>query len=213
MKHIFTAAAFSIALGGCASIFSGTTTDVAIRTTPGAKYTVTNAHGSSVASGVVGDDAVARFNLVRGAGYFSPHAYKVKFSKDGHKPTTVPIDPSLNPLYFGNILIASFIGMVIVDPLTGAMYRMIPGTEVAELEPNGEDPEASRRTDQIIQRAKTYQVSRNEYSAREVAQAAKCRPVANPQIIKTENRGETLIFSCENGNSFAVDCNSLTGCR
>lgn len=43
MKTGFVIAAMALAPSGCASIFSGTTQEVGIRTTPGAKFTVTNA--------------------------------------------------------------------------------------------------------------------------------------------------------------------------
>ena len=45
--------------------------------------------------------------------------------KRGNKVVgTHSVTAGLNGWYFGNILIGGLVGMLIVDPLTGAMYRM-----------------------------------------------------------------------------------------
>lgn len=139
MQRSITLGLAALALSGCASIFSGMTQDVAIRTTPGAKFVVTNSFGNQVASGNAGESAVAKMNLVRGAGYFSPHAYKVNLSKPGYQSATVDINPGMNGWYFANIVLGGVVGMVIVDPLTGAMYRMVPSRDEALLVPNDKE--------------------------------------------------------------------------
>ncbi len=134
-KTLVTIIAAAI-LPGCATIFSGTTQDVAIKTTPGANYKVTNTYGETVAEGVSPGTATIK----RGASYFSPHAYTVKMTKDGYSEKTVPLDPSLNGWYFANIILGGFLGMIIVDPLTGGMYRFLPAEVTASLDEKTEKP-------------------------------------------------------------------------
>jgi hypothetical protein len=63
--------------------------------------------------------------LPAGTNYFQPERYTVHYSKKGYLPTFQTIDTSLNPWYFGNIIFGGIIvGMVIVDPLTGAMWSL-----------------------------------------------------------------------------------------
>lgn len=213
MKKNVAASIACLALTGCASIFSGTTTNVEIRSTPGATYKVTNTYGSQVASGVIGDDSTASINLTRGAGYFSPHAYKVNLSKPGYRPSTVPVDPTLNPLYFGNILFGGFVGMIIVDPLTGAMFRMLPGREDAQLEPSGENVAGIEGQEAVIKQANSFPVSRNDYAARERARMQKCTPLANPEVVNGKEGEELLTFQCSNNTILTITCNTGTGCR
>ena len=210
MKNKLFAAVFCASLTGCASIFSGTTTDISIRTTPGASYTVTNGYGNQVVSGVVGEDAEARVNLMRGAGYFKPHSYKMRLSKPGYKPATLSIDPGMNGWYFANLAIGGFVGMVIVDPLTGGMWRMIPTTDVLTLEPTGEDVAKIEQRSAYIKAANNYPISKHEYTAIQSIKPLGCKPVATPELFVSANQ-ETMIFQCEDSRKVAVNC-SIEGC-
>jgi hypothetical protein len=213
MKHALSAGLVAVMLAGCASIFSGTTQEVAIRTTPGTKYTVRNYSGQQVAVGLVGEDSTARFDLQRGVKYFSPHAYQVSLSQRGYRPTAVNIDPGINPWYFGNILLGGLIGMVIVDPLTGAMYRMVPRTDEAMLIPTGEDIEALDREDAVLHRTRGYPVSRHDYTARQVLKATTCAPLGNALVERLNSPAEQLTFECRDGRKQVIACNSGVGCR
>ena len=136
---------------GCATIFSGTTQDVAIRTTPGATYHITNSTGQQVASG----NSAGKHSLARGTGYFSPHAYKVRINKAGYQERVLDIDPGLNPWYIGNILLGGIVGMLIVDPITGAMFSLSPNDIDAPLQalPDGAPSAAKPAPDRQIGRA------------------------------------------------------------
>jgi hypothetical protein len=48
----------------------------------------------------------------------------VKFQLNGYEEKTVPIHSTLNGWYFGNILIGGVIGLLIIDPATGAMWKI-----------------------------------------------------------------------------------------
>ena len=148
--------AICMALSGCATIFSGTTQDLSVKTTPGAKYTVTNTYGSQVSTGTVGGDGVAAVNLVRGHGYFSPHAYKMRISKEGHIPAMVDIQPGMNGWYFANLAIGGILGMLVIDPITGAMYTMTPSPNEAILKPDSNDYKTENSRQKVIMAARNY---------------------------------------------------------
>lgn len=209
MKTRFVIAVTAIALSGCASIFSGTTQEVGIRTTPGANFTVTNSYGSQVASG----ESPAAVNLTRGASYFSPHSYKVKMSKPGYKSKTVDVVPGMNPWYFGNILLGGFVGMVIVDPLTGAMFKLYPRDIDIQLEPTGEDGGAVRQDETNLQKTRLSPTSRNDYTARQKAHELNCVPMGDPTVDGLNTAKEIITFACRDGRQLTLQCQSGEGCR
>lgn len=59
-------------------------------------------------------------------GYFKSQNYRLDFQLDGHTPVSTHLESSVSGWYFGNILFGGIIGMLIVDPLTGAMYNLSP---------------------------------------------------------------------------------------
>lgn len=62
--------------------------------------------------------------LKSGSGFFGKESYIVTISQQGYETKKVNIECNLNGWYFGNLLIGGVIGMLIVDPATGAMYRL-----------------------------------------------------------------------------------------
>jgi hypothetical protein len=46
----------------------------------------------------------------------------VEYTTPSGEKTTLGLEPTIDGWYFGNILFGGLIGMLIVDPLTGAMY-------------------------------------------------------------------------------------------
>ncbi len=112
-----------LVITGCASIFSGGPKKVTINTTPpGAKVTIYDKTGKLVTS----QQSPAVVPLDRSTGYFSGQEYRIVIEKPGYKPTEVHVRATVNGWYFGNILFGGLIGMVIVDPLTGAMFTLSP---------------------------------------------------------------------------------------
>jgi hypothetical protein len=59
-------------------------------------------------------------------GYFKSENYRLVFQMKGYATVESRIDSSLSGWYFGNLLFGGLIGMIIVDPLTGAMYNLEP---------------------------------------------------------------------------------------
>ena len=50
--------------------------------------------------------------------------YIVTIKMDGYDDKIVPISCELNGWYWGNILLGGLIGMLVVDPSTGAMFKL-----------------------------------------------------------------------------------------
>ncbi len=57
-------------------------------------------------------------------GFFQPAKYQVEFTKNGAPTQTIPLTSDIDGWYFGNILFGGLIGMLIVDPATGAMWKL-----------------------------------------------------------------------------------------
>jgi len=47
---------------------------------------------------------------------------------DGYDEKVIPVEFAFNGWYIGNIVFGGLIGLLIVDPLTGAMYRLDMGS-------------------------------------------------------------------------------------
>lgn len=105
----------------CASIVSKSSYPVFIESTPiGAKISITDKKGMEVYSG----NTPTTIKLKASNGFFSRARYQVKFEEPGYDSRTIPIEYKLDGWYFGNILFGGLIGMLIVDPATGAMFKL-----------------------------------------------------------------------------------------
>jgi hypothetical protein len=91
---------------------------------------ITNRSGKVVHSG----STPLTVTLKKGAGYFKPENYVLRFTKDGYQPRELNIRGSVSGWYFGNILFGGLIGMLAVDPATGAMFKLQPESIDAALE-------------------------------------------------------------------------------
>ena len=106
---------------GCASIVSKSQYPVTINSSPeGATVTVKNKHGVEIHKATT----PATISLSAGAGFFSPASYSFEFQKVGYFPGSTSISAGLDGWYIGNILFGGLIGMLIVDPATGAMWKL-----------------------------------------------------------------------------------------
>jgi hypothetical protein len=110
-----------LSLAGCASIVSKSSWPFSVDTSPsGAKVVITNKSGQEIFSG----RTPAAMKLASGAGFFSKEAYVVTLSMDNFETKKINIDCKLNGWYIGNIAVGGIIGFLIVDPATGAMYKL-----------------------------------------------------------------------------------------
>jgi hypothetical protein len=113
---------------GCASIVSNKVYPVQIASDPsGARFTVSNRNGLEVQSGTTPQV----INLEASSGYFKGETYKIVLTKDGFDDKIYTVTSSVDGWYWGNILIGGLIGMLIVDPITGAMYKLPERVDVS----------------------------------------------------------------------------------
>lgn len=106
---------------GCASIVSHTRWPLAVSSVPvGATISISSRDGKEVYSGTTPAAVVLR----SGASFFKRETYTLKFTKPGFDTKTTTLTPSVNGWYFGNLVFGGLIGMLIIDPATGAMYRI-----------------------------------------------------------------------------------------
>lgn len=106
---------------GCATIVGKSEYPVVFDTEPsGARIVVTDRDGHLMYKG----ESPVTLTLSSSAGYFRAASYDVKASKDGFEPGTGLLTANVDPYYFCNIFFGGLIGMLIVDPATGAMYRL-----------------------------------------------------------------------------------------
>lgn len=105
----------------CASIVSRSKWPLTINTNPnGAIILITDKTGKTVYNGV----SPITVDLKSGAGFFSMQKYTVKISMAGYTEKVIPVSCNLNGWYLGNIIFGGLIGILIVDPATGAMYKL-----------------------------------------------------------------------------------------
>lgn len=138
---LFALCALAFSLTSCATIFTATKYPVSFTTDPeGASITIVNRAGKVVFEGLT--PTVVK--LKSSAGYMKKEEYTITFTKDGYVQKTVNISAELDGWYIGNILLGGIPGMLIIDPLSGAMYKiadedqdvretLAPDTQVATL--------------------------------------------------------------------------------
>ena len=67
--------------------------------------------------------------------YFQGQQYRVVFEMPGYQPAEVQLQSRISGWYFANIAFGGLIGMVAVDPNTGAMYNLWPNKVDQTLQP------------------------------------------------------------------------------
>ncbi|MBX3640455.1 MAG: PEGA domain-containing protein [Nitrosomonas sp.] len=112
-------------LTGCATIMSTDSHNLPVRSSPNdAAITITDETGAEVYSGKTPTTVVLKKS---NGNYFGKKSYKVVISKPGYSTQTIPITASANGWYmFGNLVFGGLIGYLIVDPLSGNMYKLSP---------------------------------------------------------------------------------------
>ena len=114
----------SILLSGCASIVAKNDQVVTISTEPdGADVIIKNSKGRVVHKAL----SPTNVTLLTSDGYFSGETYSVSLRKNGYWGKDLVINSTPRGWYlFGNIAFGGLVGWFIVDPVTGAMYKLKP---------------------------------------------------------------------------------------
>ncbi|MCK0203765.1 PEGA domain-containing protein [Ornithobacterium rhinotracheale] len=115
----------------CATIVSKSNYPLTIISEPSdATVTIKDKKDTEVFSG----RTPATVQLNASSGFFGKGRYQIKIEKKGFDTKVIPVEAKLDGWYFGNILFGGFIGMLIVDPATGAMYKLDKEPIVVKLE-------------------------------------------------------------------------------
>lgn len=125
LKHICLMAMLSVctAVSGCATIVHSGPRAVPIASSPpGAKVSIYDRSNRLVMMNTT--PFVAQLPIK--SGYFKSQSYRLDFELPGHTPVSAQLNSSVSGWYFANLLFGGVIGMLIVDPLTGAMFNLTP---------------------------------------------------------------------------------------
>jgi hypothetical protein len=137
-----------VALASCATIVSKTSYPVNITSNPsGCRVVVKKADGSVVHQGTT----PATVTLSSRGGYFKPAKYTLEFSKPGLPSQNLALTAEMNGWYMGNILIGGLVGMLVVDPASGAMWSL-PDNVNANLTPLASVSDGNGKTVAIVDR-------------------------------------------------------------
>ena len=134
-RSIIAMLAGCMVCAGCASIVSKSTYPIRISSNEDNTTVTITQNGSAVQ--VLSTPGTAY--LAAGNGYFSPSEYMLEFKKDGFESEVRYCRASLDPWYVGNILFGGLIGMLLVDPMTGAMWRFSEASIYTEMRETSDD--------------------------------------------------------------------------
>jgi hypothetical protein len=110
-------------LDGCATIVHGGPRSIPVSSNPpGAKVSIYDRSNTLVVTNTT--PFVAK--LPTKYAYFQGQSYRLVFELPGHAPAEIALQPRLSGWYFGNLVLGGLLGMVVIDPLTGAMYDLTP---------------------------------------------------------------------------------------
>jgi len=111
-----------IPLVGCASLVSNDPEMVTISSNP--PQADLNICNERTGQCIVTGKTPYTLSLETSQGFFKPAHYSIKCNKIGYNEVTQPLHADLDEWYFGNILFGGLLGMLIVDPATGAMWEI-----------------------------------------------------------------------------------------
>ncbi len=110
-----------VSLASCATVASESRYPVKITSNPDkAKITITDTNNRVVYQG----KTPAVVTLEASNGFFQKASYTIRFEKEGFDDSIYMLTSTLDDWYWGNVLIGGVLGMVIIDPLTGAMWEL-----------------------------------------------------------------------------------------
>lgn len=116
MNKLFFVSLLILLLVGCAYIIDKDVQDIGINSAPtGAKVVITTTGGVIMFEGTTPASA----NLKK------KYEYIVTVSMEGYQDKTMRLDQAINPIVIGNLLCGGIPGLI-VDAMTGAMYKLEP---------------------------------------------------------------------------------------
>ena len=117
------ALAASSVLAGCATIVHSGPRSISIASTPpGARVSIYDRSNALVQQNTTPFIA----QLPTRYGYFKGQTYRLVFELPAHQTTEVTLKSTVSGWYAGNLIFGGLIGMLVIDPLSGAMYNLTP---------------------------------------------------------------------------------------
>lgn len=143
-----------LALTGCASIVGKNIYPLTINSYPSeATIVVTDEAGRQMYRG----RTPTTVTLASGEAYFHAKRYTITFSREGYQDQVAEVRATLSGWYFGNIVFGGLIGLLIVDPITGNMWKL-PTDVTATLA----ERVASNPNERILRIASLQQIPESE---------------------------------------------------
>lgn len=119
LRLFITALAF-VFFNSCASIFSKGTYPLVVSTDPAeAEIVISTPDGQEIYTG----QSPATVELEASAGFLKKATYEVTIKKHGYAEQKIPLTYKIDGWYWGNLLLGGVVGMLIIDPATGAMFK------------------------------------------------------------------------------------------
>ncbi|HEY7643155.1 MAG TPA: hypothetical protein VH814_25730 [Steroidobacteraceae bacterium] len=116
----------SLMAGGCASIVHNGNRDISINTDPPGATASIRKSGGGMNEVVTVQKTPCVVSLDPRKGYFKGQSYTLRLEMQGYQPTEVELTPKMSGWYWGNLVFGGLIGMLAVDPATGAMWNIQP---------------------------------------------------------------------------------------
>lgn len=111
----------TLLLCGCASIVSSRNYPVTLETFPPGKEVVVKDDAGKI---LYKGGTPMTVTLPASDGFFSGAEYSVAIVKEGKTVAQTQLSASVDPWYVGNILFGGLIGLLLIDPATGAMWKL-----------------------------------------------------------------------------------------
>jgi len=122
---LIVAGCILLTASGCATIIKGSDQEIGISSTPEkAELRVLDRNNMEIFS----SKTPASVTLDRGDGFFQKARYTVEITKPGYETKSIQLTGKLNGGWYlaGNLIFGGWIGWLIVDPLSGAMWKLEP---------------------------------------------------------------------------------------
>lgn len=128
-------------LSGCASIVSGGPKILPIMSEPdNADIEIFNLRSEE---NILKAKTPFTASLEKDAGFFQNAKYRIRINKPGYMPRETIIESGVNGWYFGNVVFGGLIGLLIVDPATGAMWKISEDNVKLKLYPDTQEGRAA----------------------------------------------------------------------
>lgn len=117
-------------LSGCATIITGGSQTLTISSDPtDAQVKIYNKAGVLISN----SETPQTISLKRGRGFFRGETYKIVIEKENYDTHEVIVDSRFSGWYLGNVIFGGLLGLLIIDPATGAMWTLSPDTVAPQL--------------------------------------------------------------------------------